>query len=164
MTARELSTFGVKVSHLAALIPKLDALDSLSSTSKMQSSDDASHSPSPKPAKVEPTDTEHLGWGPKTADPGPDRFYPSKTFHETIDVDLQLDLSQHEALYQVVENNQAAFGFDGRLGHLKSEIHIELIPGTKPISMPPYYASLAKHKAIDKQIDLWLLQGVIEES
>ena len=90
MTARELSAFRGKVSHLAALIPKLNALDSLSSTSRMQSSDDAPHSPSPEPAEVEPMDTEHLGWGPKTADPGPDRFYPSETFRETINVDLQL--------------------------------------------------------------------------
>src|SRR6266852_3016044 len=57
-----------------------------------------------------------------------------------------------------------AFGFDGRLGHLKSEVHIELLPGTKPISMALYYASPAKREAIDKQIDLWLSQGVIEES
>ena len=128
MTARELSAFGAKVSHLAALIPKLDALDSLSSTFRMQSSDDVPHSPSPEPAKVEPTDTEHLGWGPKTTDPGPDRFYPSETFRETIDVDPQLDPSQHEALYQVVENNQAAFGFDGRLGHFKSEVHMSWHP------------------------------------
>lgn len=38
------------------------------------------------------------------------------------------------------------------------------MPGTKPISMAPYYASPAKREAIDKQIDLWLSQGVIEES
>jgi Reverse transcriptase (RNA-dependent DNA polymerase) len=30
--------------------------------------------------------------------------------------------------------------------------------------MPPYYASPAKREVIDKQIDLWLTQGVIEES
>jgi hypothetical protein len=71
---------------------------------------------------------------------------------------------QREALYKVVERNQAAFGFDGRLGHLKSEVRIELAPGTKPILMPPYYASPAKREVIDKQIDLWLSQGVIEES
>ena len=130
----------------------------------MQSSNDTPHSPSPEPVEVEPTDTEHLGWGPKTADPGPDRFYPSETFRETIDIDPWLDPSQHKALYQVVENNQAAFGFDSRLGHLKSEVHIELAPGMKPISMPPYYALPAKREAIDKQIDLWLSQGVIEES
>jgi hypothetical protein len=30
--------------------------------------------------------------------------------------------------------------------------------------MPPYYASPAKRDIIDKQVDLWLSQGVIEES
>ena len=109
-------------------------------------------------------EAEHLGWGPKTSDPGPDRIYCSDQLREIIDVDPPLNLEQREALYDVIERNQAAFGFDGRLGHLKSEVHIELALGTKPISMPPYYASPAKREAIDKQIDLWLTQGVIEES
>ena len=39
-----------------------------------------------------------------------------------------------------------------------------LAPGMKPISMAPYYASPAKREVIDKQLDLWLSQGVIEES
>jgi hypothetical protein len=64
----------------------------------------------------------------------------------------------------VVEKNQAAFGFDGRLGHLKSRVHIQLAPETKPTLMPPYYASPAKRDLINKQIDLWLSQDVIEES
>ena len=79
-------------------------------------------------------------------------------------MDPLLDATQREALHKVVERNQTAFGFDGRLGHLKSEIHIELVPGTRPISMAPYYASPTKREAIDKQIDLWLSQGVIKES
>jgi hypothetical protein len=114
--------------------------------------------------EVEATDTEHLGWGPKMADPGPDKNYPSEKLQEVIDVDPLLEAPQREALYKVVERNQAAFGFDGRLGHLKSEVHIKLVPGTKPISMPPYYASPAKRDIIDKQVHLWLSQGVIEES
>jgi hypothetical protein len=94
--------------------------------------------------EAEPTNTEHLGWGPKTTDPGPDKVYPSKKLREVIDVDLLLEVQQREALYKVVEQNQAAFGLDGRLGHLKSEVHIKLAPGMKPTSMPPYYASLVK--------------------
>ena len=81
-----------------------------------------------------------------------------------IDMDLDLTSAQREALYKIVEDNQAAFGFDGRLGHYKTKVHIELVPGTKPISAPPYHASPAKREAIDKQIDLWLAQDVIEES
>lgn len=102
--------------------------------------------------------------GPKTSDPGPDRIYRSDQLREIIDIDPQLDPEQCDALYKVIECNQAAFGFNGQLGHLKLEVHIELVPGTKPISMPLYYASPAKREAINKQIDLWLFQGVIKES
>jgi hypothetical protein len=86
---------------------------------------------------VELQDAEHLGWGPKTTDPGPDCIYPSQKLKEVVDVDPALDPSQQEALYKIVEENQAAFGFDGCLGHLNSRVHIQLAPGTKPISMPP---------------------------
>ena len=67
-------------------------------------------------------------------------------------------------LYKVVERNQTAFSFDSWLGHLPSKVHITLAPGTKLISMAPYYASPAKCEVIDRQLDLWLSQGVIEES
>ena len=111
-----------------------------------------------------PQDPEHLGWGPKTTDPGPDQVYPSDKLKEVIDVDPALEPAQQDALFEVVCRNQATFGFDSWLGHLKSKVHIKLVPGTKPISMAPYHASLAKREAIDKQIDLWLSQRVIEES
>ena len=109
-----------------------------------------------------PQDPEHLGWGPKTTDPGPDQVYPSDKLKEVIDVDPALEPAQRDALFEVVRRNQATF--DSQLGHLKSKVRIELVPRTKPISMAPYYASLAKREAIDKQINLWLSQGVIEES
>lgn len=131
MMAPELQAFTRKASHLATLIMKLD------STAKGPQAAPTSYTLPPMPPgleEVEPTNTEHLGWGPKTVDPGPDQIYLSKTFRESIDVDPQLNPSQCEALYRVVEKNQAAFGFDRRLGHLK------LAPGTKPISIPPYYA------------------------
>ena len=112
----------------------------------------------------DPEGTEHLGWGPKTTDPGPDRIYPSDKLREIIDVDSSLDSAQCDALYEVVERNQATFGLDGRLGHLDTRVHIDLKPGTKPISMPPYYMLPAKREIIDNQIDLWLSQDVIEES
>jgi hypothetical protein len=90
--------------------------------------------------------------------------YPSKQLRELISVDPELPEADRDALYKVLERNQRAFGFDGRLGHLASRVHIDLKPGTKPISMPPYAASPAKREIIDKQIDLWLSQEVIEES
>ena len=146
VTEQELEAFRIKAACFTTLVPKLNTPYGATTTSQ------------------EPADNEHLGWGPKMADPGPDRVYPSAKLREVIDVDPLLEATQHEALYKVVERNQTAFGLDGRLGHLKSEVHIELIPSTKPISMAPYYTSPAKREAIDKQIDLWLSQGVIKES
>ena len=86
----------------------------------------------------------------------------SDKLREIIDVGPTLESGQRDSLYEVVERNQAAFSFDGRLGHLPSKVHITLM--MKPISMPPYHASPAKQEVIDKQLDLWLSQGVIEES
>jgi hypothetical protein len=106
---------------------------------------------------------KHFG-GPKMAQPGPDKIFPSKDLREIIDVDPELPNAQRDKLYKVMEQNVQAFGFDGCLGHLRSKVHIELKPGTKPISMPPYHALPAKREIIDKQIDLWLSQDVIEES
>jgi len=164
LTEQELETFSAKAAKLAMLIPKLNTHYEAATATQIQPQVEPGKEDSITQKEVEPADTEHLGWGPKTADPGPDRIYPSAKLREVIDVDPQLEATQREALYKVVERNQTAFGFDGRLGHLQLEVHIELIPGTKPISMAPYYASPAKREAIDKQIDLWLSQGVIEES
>ena len=152
MTPHELDEFAKRTACLATLVPSLDTWTRPPPADLKQRVED------------QPQDPEHLGWGPKTADPGPDQVYPSDKLKEVIDVDPALEPAQREALFEVIRRNQAAFGFDGRLGHLKSKVHIELVSGTKPISMAPYYASPAKREAIDKQIDLWLSQGVIEES
>src|SRR5271154_4148495 len=154
LTKDKLDLFTSRATQLAAMIPELDTLGKQNATETASQPDESE----------DPRDTEHLGWGPKTTDPGPEQIYPSDKLREVIDVDPTLSSEQRDALYQVVENNQAAFGFDGRLGHLDSKVHIQLVPDTKPISMPPYHASPAKREIIDKQIDLWLSQDVIEES
>ena len=79
----------------------------------------------------QPQNPESLGWGSKTADPGPDQVYPSDQLKEVIDIDPALKPVQWEALFEVIWCNQAAFGFNGWLGHLQSKVHIELVPGTK---------------------------------
>jgi hypothetical protein len=160
----EIKTFEAKASHLANLANKLDPRNLPIETTSLASETTSSHVLTREFVDPDTAETKHLGWGPKTSDPGPDQIYRSDQLQEVIDVDPQLDLEQREALYKVIEQNQAAFGFDGQLGHFKSEVHIELVPGTKPILMPPYYASPAKREVIDKQIDLWLTQGVMEES
>ena len=50
----------------------------------------------------QPQDPEHLGWGPKTADPGPDQVYPSDKLKEVIDIDPALEPAQRKALFEVV--------------------------------------------------------------
>ena len=163
-TPLEIKTFEAKASHLANLANKLDPQNLPSETIPQASGSTLSHMPTLEFIDPDTAETEHLGWGPKTSDPGPNQIYHLDQLREIIDVDPQLNLEQREALYNVIEQNQAAFGFNSRLGHLKSEVHIKLALGMKPILMPPYYASPAKREAINKQIDLWLTQGIIKES
>jgi len=154
ISKEELGKFTARAAQLAVLVPTLN-----------HAQPGVANSPSaPMDAELQPPAVAENTWGPKTSDPGPDQVYPSDKLRDIIDVDPELEPSQREALYKAVENNQAAFGFDGRLGHYKTKVHIELAPGTKPISSAPYYASPAKRELINKQIDLWLLQDVIEES
>jgi len=151
LSKKEQALFYNQASLLAVLVPGLDA--------RSEQNPFASGNP---PTSSE--DSESAGWGPKTTEPSPDQIYSLDMLREIIDVDPALSPDQQDALYKVVERNQTAFSFDGRLGHLPSKVHITLTPGTKPISMAPYYASPAKREVIDKQLDLWLSQGVIEES
>lgn len=151
----EFEHFATQAAQLASLVPLLDTKPLTSEVNDI----------GPHAAEgLQSQDLEEYNWGPKTLDPGPDQIYPSSQLRETINVDAELDPAQRDVLYKVVKRNQAAFGFDGRLGNYKTKVHIELIPGTKPILSPPYHASPAKREAIDKQIDLWLEQDVIEES
>ena len=57
-----------------------------------------------------------------------------------------------------------SFGLDDWLGHLDTKVQIPLIPGAKPISLPPFPSSPAKQEIIDKQMDKWIQLGVIEPS
>ena len=164
VTPLEIKTFEAKAPCLANLANKLDPQNLLSETIPQASESTSSHVLTLEFIDPDTMETQHLGWGPKTSDPGLDQIYCSDQLQEIIDVDPQSNLEQQEALYKVIEQNQATFSFNSWLGHLKSEVHIKLVPGMKPISMPPYYASLAKREAIDKQINLWLMEGIIEES
>ena len=153
LTENERLAFAKHAAQLAALTPSLDAAQA---GHEAQSTGQEGETIGSQP--------EAVGWGPKTTEPTPDQVYPSERLREIIDVDPNLEPEQRDALYKVMEKNQAALGLDRRLGHLKTKVHIQLVPGTKPISMPPYYASPAKWEVIDKQIDLWLSQDIIEES
>ena len=151
----ELDLFTTKAAQLAALVPILNATPLTPEVNDIRLH---------VTEKAQSSENEETNWGPKTTDPGPDQIYPSDKLQEMIDVDLNLMSTQWEALYKIVEDNQVAFGFDGRLGHYKTKVHIELVPGTKHISAPPYHALPAKREVIDKQINLWLAQDIIKES
>ena len=53
---------------------------------------------------------------------------------------------------------------NGRLGHYNAEVKIPLRPGAKEVSLPPFPVSPEKRAAIDKQMDAWISNGVIEPS
>jgi len=56
--------------------------------------------------------------------------------------------------------HQKAFGFDGRLGHLPTKVHIRTEDGQVLIAMPMYGSSLEKRCVMDK----WFEQDIIEPS
>jgi len=68
-------------------------------------------------------------------------------------------------LEQVILRNSGTFSINGRIGrydgilhpiHLKEDVHLVLLA--------PYHAPLEKREAIDKQLDKWFSQDVIQES
>lgn len=61
----EIEAFSKRASYLAALIPKLDSLNE-EATDEPSSNQEYASAVSEEIEEVEPTDTEHLGWGPKT--------------------------------------------------------------------------------------------------
>ena len=82
MTPHELDKFAKQTTCLATLVPSLDTWTRPPPTDLMQRVED------------QPQDPEHLGWGPKTADLGPDQVYPSDKLKEVIDIDPALEPAQ----------------------------------------------------------------------
>jgi Reverse transcriptase (RNA-dependent DNA polymerase) len=101
-------------------------------------------------------------WGPKTVESNSTNKLDSKNLEALIDVDLSLPANQRAQVYKILWINKLAFSFNRRLGKHPTKVHTELEEGTKPISATLYIASLAKQELLDKQLDLWLEQGVIE--
>ena len=91
MTSQELNEFVKQAICLATLVPRMDSWVKPPLA-------EPSHS-----AEADPQDTEHLGWGPKTMDPGPDQIYPSNQLKEVVNVDSLLEPAQREALFEVVK-------------------------------------------------------------
>ena len=102
-------------------------------------------------------------YGPKTAEMPDLTEYPSSRMREFIDVGSLPDHLKEKA-WEMLERRVKAFGFDGRLGHLPTKVHIRTQEGQVPISVPMYGSSPEKRRFMDVQIDTWFEQGVIEPS
>ena len=106
---------------------------------------------------------EEEAFGPKTAEMPDLTDYPSSRMKEFIDVGSLPEHLKEEA-WRMLERRVKAFGFDGRLGHLPTKVHIRTQEGQVPISVPMYGSSPEKRRFMDVQIDTWFEQGVIEPS
>ena len=102
-------------------------------------------------------------WGPKTAEMPDLTQYPSSKMKDLIDVSSLPDHLKDKA-WRMLEKRVNAFGFDGRLGHLPTKVHIRTAEGQVPISVPMYGSSPEKRHFMDVQLDAWFEQGVIEPS
>ena len=113
--------------------------------------------------KIADMDEASESHGPKTAEMPDLTEFPSSRMKEFIDVGSLPD-HLHEKAWNMIERRVKAFGFDGRLGHLKTKVHIRTQDGQVPISVPMYGSSPEKRRFMDVQIDTWFEQGVIELS
>ena len=102
-------------------------------------------------------------YGPKTAAMPDLTDYPSVQMEKLIDVGSLPDHLKEQA-WDMLRRCQNAFGFDGRLGHLPTKVHIRTVDGQVPIAVPMYGSSPEKRRVMDEQIDKWFEQGVIEPS
>lgn len=106
---------------------------------------------------------EQEDYGPKTAAMPDSTIYPSSEMENLIDVGSLPEHLKTQA-WEMLHSHQKAFGFDGRLGHLPTKVHIRTVDGQVPIAVPMYGSSPEKRRVMDEQIDKWFEQGVIEPS
>lgn len=106
---------------------------------------------------------EEEEYGPKTAAVPESEALPSSRLEEILDVgDLPDALKPH--VWAMLKKRVNAFGFDGRLGHLDVRCRIRTKDGADPVAVPMYGSSPAKREVIEKQLDIWFKQEVIEPS
>ena len=128
---------------------------------KTQLTEDTATTSQDVPTHGDPNEQED--YGPKTAAMPDSTVYPSSEMKELIDVGSLPEHLQTEA-WEMLHRHQKAFGFDGRLGHLPTRVHIRTVDGQVPIAVPMYGSSPEKRRVMDEQIDKWFEQGVIEPS
>ena len=121
--------------------------------------------PSPRndTPNTETMPSQDESFGPKTAEMPDLTEYPSSKMRDFIDVGSLPEHLKEEA-WSMLEKRVKAFGFDGRLGHLPTKVHIRTAEGQVPIAVPMYGSSPEKRRFMDVQLDTWFEQGVIEPS
>lgn len=112
-------------------------------------------------SQEEPSEAEQFG--PKTVELPDTTTYSSLKMEEYLDVG-SLPENLREKAWEMLRKRQKAFGFDGRLGQHPAKVHIRTEDGQVPIVIPIYGSSPAKQAIIDKQLDKWFEQDVIEAS
>ncbi|KIK05316.1 hypothetical protein K443DRAFT_91526, partial [Laccaria amethystina LaAM-08-1] len=95
------------------------------------------------PSQQVPEEEEE--YGPKTAAMPDLTDYPSARMEELIDVGTLPDHLKDQA-WDMLRKRQKAFGFDGRLGHLPTKVHIRTVDGQVPIAVPMYGSSPEKRR------------------
>ncbi|PBK58677.1 hypothetical protein ARMSODRAFT_900228, partial [Armillaria solidipes] len=89
--------------------------------------------------------------------------HSSSDLRKVLDVgDLPAELA--DEAWKMLEKHTTAFGFDGKLGNHPTKVRIRTKDDVQPISLPMYASSPVKRQVIDKQIDSWYKQGIIEPS
>lgn len=87
------------------------------------------------PVPSQPIPDEEEEYGPKTAAMPDLTEYPSSKMEELIDV-RTLPTHLKEQAWEMLRRRQKAFGFDRRLGHLPTKVHIRTVDGQVPIAVP----------------------------
>ena len=113
------------------------------------------------PSQEETLDDE--SYGPKTAELQDTATYSSHKMEEYLDVG-SLPENLKERVWNMLRKRQKAFGFDGRLRHHPSKVHIRTEEGQVLIAVLMNGSSPAKQVIIDEQLDKWFEQDVIEAS
>ena len=94
-------------------------------------------------SKEDPLAQEPLEGGPKTYEVS-EEIIRSNRLIEELDINPELPPVKRQQLEWVIQTNQLSFSLDNQLGQLDAKVQIPLIPGAKPISLPPFPSSPAK--------------------
>ncbi|EDR09698.1 uncharacterized protein LACBIDRAFT_326241 [Laccaria bicolor S238N-H82] len=125
----------VKMAEALVTIIAVSSSDSNQTSSTSEESEKPSEQAEPSLEKEVSEEEEPEAYGPKTAELPDTTEYPSLRMREFLDVG---SLPEHlqERAWEMLEKRKKAFGFDGRLGHHPSKVHIRTVDGQVPIAVP----------------------------